>query len=373
MAFRRLLSKLLDQDKINTKSKNTLFERYGVNAASRINISQTTLNILDDKELFCEYVNGKTRKDIIDDLKIGDFTLYLYAKKYDALSLIKRSLVSQFEIDISNFLTEHNISYQQNVRNIIYPQELDFYLPNHNIAIECSGIYWHSELSAGRSISYHANKHDKCKNLGIQLITIFDDEWRNKKNIVKNILTNILIPNKKVIFAKNCKISNVTKEQEKEFLNNNHIQGYVSSKIRLGLFHNDTLITLMSFGSSRFEKTSVWELLRYSSTERVVGGAAKLLKHFITDNSPNMIVSYSDNRWFTGKMYESLGFKNTTEKIGYFYTDYHNRFNRFNFQKHKLVKEGYDPTKSEWEIMQERKFDRIWDCGQKRWELKLQR
>ncbi len=34
-----------------------------------------------------------------------------------------------------------------------------------------------------------------------------------------------------------------------------------------------------------------------------------------------------------------------------------------NFQKSKLVKEGFDPNKTEAEIMFERGFDRIWDCG----------
>ena len=37
--------------------------------------------------------------------------------------------------------------------------------------------------------------------------------------------------------------------------------------------------------------------------------------------------------------------------------------NRLEFQKHKLVKEGYNPTLTEHEIMLSRNIYRIYDCG----------
>jgi hypothetical protein len=39
------------------------------------------------------------------------------------------------------------------------------------------------------------------------------------------------------------------------------------------------------------------------------------------------------------------------------------RHHRFNFRKAKLISEGFGSNKTEWQIMQERGFDRIWDCG----------
>lgn len=44
-----------------------------------------------------------------------------------------------------------------------------------------------------------------------------------------------------------------------------------------------------------------------------------------------------------------------------------NRYNRIHYQKYKLVKAGYDPALSEWEIMKEQGYDRIWNCGQSTW------
>jgi hypothetical protein len=53
--------------------------------------------------------------------------------------------------------------------------------------------------------------------------------------------------------------------------------------------------------------------------------------------------------------------------VGYTYTDYKSRYAREKFQKHLLVAEGFDPGMTEWQIMQARNFDRVWDCGQTQW------
>lgn len=124
----------------------------------------------------------------------------------------------------------------------------------------------------------------------------------------------------------------------------------------------------MTFGKPRFAKNE-FELLRYAgtSTSRVTGGASKLFKHFVRTNLPDSIVSYSDCRWGSGTLYQNLGMAEQSSTVGYYYTDYKQRFNRMKFQKHKLVKEGANPHQSEWEIMQLRGYDRIWDCGQTKW------
>ena len=75
---------------------------------------------------------------------------------------------------------------------------MDFYLSEHNIAIECCGIYWHSELSSGKDRNYHYNKYKDCKDANIQLITIFDDEWNNNTDIVKQLLVNKIVSSKSI-------------------------------------------------------------------------------------------------------------------------------------------------------------------------------
>jgi G:T-mismatch repair DNA endonuclease (very short patch repair protein) len=365
-------SKSLDRSSIKKKTKDTIFDRYGVTAASRINLPKETLRILDDRDIFRKFVNDKERKDVLQQLQIAEHTLYLYAKKYDAASLFKRPLVSAFEIEVADFLTQNGIRYEQNNRTIISPKELDFFLPDYDIAIECCGIYWHSELSAGRTSQYHYEKFKQCKEKNIQLITIFDDEWNDKREIVMSMLRNKLLTNSK-LFARNCKIVSLTKSEAEVFINKHHVQGYTSGSVRIGLQHQGSTVAVMTFGKSRFNKKYEWELLRFCSNAVVVGGAGKLLSYFVGNFKPKNIVSYSDNRWFTGTVYDKLGFTEKSTTVGYFYTDYNKRYNRLAFQKYKLVSEGFNAMLSEWEIMQQRKFDRIWDCGQVCWELEIKR
>jgi hypothetical protein len=102
----------------------------------------------------------------------------------------------------------------------------------------------------------------------------------------------------------------------------------------------------------------------------VIGGASRLLKYFIRTYNPKQLISYADRRWSQGRLYETLGFefiKNTTPN--YFYVVKKRRENRFKYRKDILVKEGFDPNKSEREIMAERKIPRIYDCGCKLYKL----
>jgi hypothetical protein len=362
----KMKSKMNDRVSINKKTKQTLLDTYGVTSASRIGMSSDTLAILDTQYNFCEFVKNKTRKEVTDQLDIAAHTLYLYAKKYDACELFARPLKSQFEIDIAAWLTDNKIDFIQNNRTIISPKELDFFLPKFNIAIECCGLYWHGEISASRNPKYHSDKHKACSDQNIQLITIFEDEWKNNQDKIKQLLTNKLIGNNRT-YARKCKIIECTIAHANTFINAHHLQGTVSSKIKLGLTLNDQLVAIMTFGKSRFNGNDKWEIHRYCTSMNIVGGANKLLSHFISQHQPTSIVSYSDNRYFTGKVYDSLGFQRVSETIGFYYTDYHKRYNRLQFQKHKLVEQGYDSSLSEWEIMKQRKFDRIWDCGQVKW------
>lgn len=363
-----------DRDTIQSKARDTMMSRYGVSAPSRMHISPEVLAVLDDRDRLLEAIDGKTLDTIADELGLSTFTIVKYAKKYKINDTIKSPSNSAFELGVAALLDSMNVKYVMNTRNIIAPKELDFYLPDHNLAIECGGLYWHSELSAGRTKFYHRDKYLACKTLGIDLLTIFSDEWDHHQTIVENIIRNKIQPTSRLM-ARSCKVVECTLSEAKEFINSYHIQQYSPSTVRIGLQHDGELVAIMTFAKSRFSGkknangAATWEIVRYCASHNVTGGAQRLLSHFKKMYSSVNIVSYSDNRWFTGKMYETLGFTPVADTIGYSYTNYKHRFNRMNFQKHKLVSEGYDPSLTEWEIMQSRKFDRIWDCGQIRWEL----
>lgn len=282
---------------------------------------------------------------------------------------------SHYENELCLFLDEQKINYNTNFKIGDKKIEVDVFIPDFKIAIEINGVYWHNELF--KDDNFHLNKTNYCKENGIDLIHIFEDEWVYKKTIVESIILNKMgrISNK--IYARTCQIREISNSDCETFLNQNHIQGVVKSKVRLGLFYKNDLVSVMSFSKGRIimgGKKEEWELNRFCNILNyvVIGGASKLLKYFIEKYTPTKIVSYSDNRIFKGKMYESLGFKEISKsKPNYWYVINGLRKHRFNFRKSILVKQGFDPNKTEKEIMFESKKYRIYDCGNTRWEYVL--
>jgi hypothetical protein len=271
-------------------------------------------------------------------------------------------------------LSLYNKEIIRNDRTVLNGKELDIYLPDYNLAIEFNGLYWHSEDYVGKN--YHLNKTIECEKKGINLLQIFEDEWVYKKEIVKSIIKSRLNSFNVVIYGRKCLVGEIGSKTYKNFCEENHIQGTVNSKIKLGLFYNNELVSIMSFGGLRKSLGSKsieghWEMLRFCNklNTKVIVAASKLFSYFINNYKPKEIVSFSDKRYFNGELYQKLNFQFIKEtKPNYYYiSDYLKRENRFKYRKDILVKEGFDGTKTEWEIMSERGFDRLWDCGNKKW------
>jgi hypothetical protein len=281
------------------------------------------------------------------------------------------------EGEVKEFISSLKLLFEENTRKIIQPLELDIYIPSHNIAIEFDGLYWHSEKF--KINNYHLNKTIECEKQGIQLIHIFEDEWIHKQDIVKSRLMNILGLTPIKIYGRKCIIKEISSKEAKEFLNNNHIQGGINSKYNIGLYYDDELVSLMTFGCLRKSMGNnsiedAYELFRFCNklNTTVIGGADKLLKYFIKTYKPNEIISYADRRWSQGNLYKKLGFEFIhNSKPNYFYINNCKREYRFKYRKDVLVKEGFDKNKTEREIMEERGFNRIYDCGNKKYILKI--
>jgi len=301
--------------------------------------------------------------------KITDNPCTLCTPKNDGVSIQEKEL--------REFIISLNIDFEVNDRKIINGKELDIFIPSNNICIEYNGLYWHSEQY--RSNDYHLNKTELCEKIGIQLIHIFEDEWINKKEIVKSRLKNILGVTDKVIYARKCIINEISVKEKTKFINDNHMQGSVGSKINLGLYYNDELVSVMTFGGLRSSLGSksdknTWELLRFCNkiNVSVVGGASRLLKYFLKMYNPKELISYADRRWSMGNMYEKLGFEfiENTEP-NWFIINGKNREHRVKYQKHKLIEMGFDENKTADQILYENNMYKIYDCGTKKYVLNL--
>jgi len=275
--------------------------------------------------------------------------------------------VSNIEKEINQFLLSCGVQTITSSLSIIPPYQIDIFIPSHNLAIEFNGLYWHSENKVGKN--YHLNKTQICEQNNIRLIHIFEDEWLFKKDIIKSKLKNLLGLTLDRVFARKCVIKNVDPQTSSSFLDTHHLQGKINSKINLGLYYNQELVSLMTFTKPRLgigSHHSGYELSRFcNKTDTiVVGGADKLLNHFIKNYHPTQIISYADRRWSQGHLYRKLGFTQTNiNKPNYWYIIGKKRVHRMNFRKEKLKKEGFDIKLTEKQIMVSRNIERIFDCG----------
>jgi len=274
----------------------------------------------------------------------------------------KLSGTSIFEKKISDFCKQYYPNLIENDRTILDGKELDIYIPEINLAIECDGLYWHSELH-GIDEDYHLLKTIECERRGIHLIHIFEDEWYNKQDIVESMLLTRMGKIKNKIYARKCKVGKVSFDESEKFLFENHLQGPINGK-SLGLYYNDILVSILVYGKPRFNKNYDIEILRFCNKKNniVNGGLSKLVSHL-----KGKIITYCDLRYSTGDGYIKSNFKilNKTSPNYYYLDNYQKRYSRLQFQKHKLpiFLENFDPNLTEWENMQLNDYDRIWDCG----------
>lgn len=348
------LSYVKTPEQIQKQTKEERIAKFGEYAES----------VISDSGKLSDLLRSNTRQAVADILGCSK---RLIDKLVIAYNLEEFKSISYYEVIIDNYLKELGIeNVVRNTRKIIAPKELDFYLPDYNVAIEVNGLKWHAE-GLGKDSKYHLDKLNACKKQGVELIHIFQDEMDNSLDIVKSIIASKLNKITKVVYARNTIVKEIPYSDAAEFLNKNHLQRASKGTFcNLGLFDKQSgdLVSVMTF------KTGARgiELSRFVTRTgtQVVGGANKLFKYFVkTHNNVDKIYTYSDKRYFTGNVYEHLGFERKTDtQPGYWYFKGTNkREHRLNYTKSALLKKYPGMTGTESEIMKQLGYDRIWDCG----------
>lgn len=351
----------------------------------RLSVEFKTLKDAENiKELLQQLVHDNTLTELCKRFKVGKDTFGKLLKKYNVSFPVKYRSTGEQEVleFIKSILPEQDTILTCD-RTIIFPKELDIVIPSKNIAIEYCGLYWHSDAVNPDKL-YHVNKLNQCTEQGFTLITIFEDEWIHSKDIVKLKLSQILKCNTAItIDARKCTIREVeTSKERNNFLKKFHIQGGDKSQISLGLYFNNQLVSIMTFskpshlkgGRNKLNSDQTWELNRFATDTnfRVRGAGGKLLSFFKNNYEWNHIYSYADRRWSTGNLYIQLGFVQTSFSVpNYWYVKSPEikRHYRYNFKKSNLIHQGFDPNKTEFEIMKERGYVKIWDCGTIRFDM----
>lgn len=375
-------------DEVKEKIKETLQEKYGegiINPSQveslkkktalaisfsklKENLNEKQLEILLNKKNFENFINGLQNEErnyaaIGKLIGADETTIASYIKKYDLENLMKHKYsISSYEVEIENFIKSLGITnIEKNTKKYLDGKEIDIYLPDLKIGIEFNGNYWHSELE--KKNNYHQEKSLLAESKGIFLYHIFEYEWEEKKEKIKNHLSNLLVKNQNIIYARKCELKIIlNKSEKKEFLERYHLQGNDNSLYDFGLYYKNELVMLMTFCLARFTKGHDWELSRMciKSGYSIVGGASKLFKYFVNNyiNEFEKIVTYNDIGKTRGLVYKTLGFKkiNISKPSYVWYRSHLPVLSRYKTQIKNEIKE-----------MHSKKYNRIFDCGNNVW------
>jgi very-short-patch-repair endonuclease len=377
----------LHNKEIKEKVKSTFQEKYGVDnalASKEIyNKTQKSLKESNFKRLLANLKNYVIPLFSIDDYEKQDWRIkkkwkcvvcgtefehYFYCNIPRCPKCYPKIYgSSNIEKEIQEYIKYPHENNKRFNKNGKYKYELYIYIPDKQLGIELDGLYWHSELTGNKDRYYHINKNLFFKERGITVLRFWDSEWLLKKDIVKSMINNKLGYSKK-IYGRKCIIKKASSKDSRNFLNNNHLQGEINASIRLGLYHNNKLVSLLCIGKSKINKDYEYDIYRFCSliNYNVIGSFSKLLKYFIINYKPKNIITYADRRISEGNVYIKNGFELLKElPPNYHYTyKYTNIENRQNYQKHKLKENKYyNDNLTEWEIMQLNGYDRVWDCG----------
>lgn len=359
------------------KTENNNIEKYGYKykrtADLLITHNEKYQKVLSSKEESIKYLESFPQKpkaeELMADLNCNLNNIYLWLEKYELSNMIKNTK-SRKEQDIVEFIQSLGFEVKTNFRKAIAPMEVDIFVPSRNLAIEFNGNYWYSN-EKGADKFYHFNKSFACENKGIRLIHIYEYQWSDpiKREILKSIIMNALGKNDRKIFARKCEIKELTKRDVVEFSEMNSLHGHRNASIYLGLFYENELVEIMSFGKAFFSRDTTidYECIRSITkiNTTVVGGMNKLFNYFVNKYNPQKVLYYVDYNTHNGSSMPKLGFefesyskvglvnvsncKEVTEKYG-------KVFNR-KPQKYKEIQE----------YINQGKILTIYDCGVKRY------
>lgn len=343
------------------------------NQRSRAFSVPESLNLVDDENWLSRQLLDKSPDQVAEYLGVSESLILEKIESHQIPDRIGNASKAQSEVGsfISSF---YDCEMYFGSKAIIPPQEIDIYLPVHELGIEYNGNYWHSE-QRGKDKNYHLNKSRACASKGIRLIHVFEHDWFLNRPKVENLIRNALggcTP----VNSDQCTVCEVSTAEAGSFFKSHHLLNTTRFSKAYALFLDGSMVSVIGVGRSATLKgeRGAYEIKRFcdASGFTVHGGLTKLINHFISDfnNAVRKITCYSNlNYGISDSVLLGSGF--TELKVGrptYSYvhkSDYLKLYNRVDFQKHKLAEKlaTFDEHKTEYQNMKANGYDRIWDCG----------
>ena len=317
-----------------------------------------------------EYKSIKYNKLKFKHKKCGHIFDYSIANGKEPLCPKCYANFSRFEESVRNFCEQHfeNITY--NSRQIIPPLEIDIFIPQLNIAIECNGVYWHREEVKGKD--YHLQKYVECAKRNIRLIQIFEDEWKHKQKLIESILLNAFGKSETIVDATQCQIYKIPQDLADKFLNHCHLEGSFTGT-HYGLIFDNNLVSIIS--TAPISNNSKYNLGIYRFCDmrntKVIGGLETLIDHIKRNHTNHNLAAYVDLRYSIGEELSNVGFKYShLIEPTFSYVKSNQRYPPpHSIEEAQSLLESYDLTKSIEENLNDNNFFKIYDSGYAIFEL----
>ena len=353
----------MKSEKIKQKFRDNYNTKYGVDNPFQLDVVKDKIkdtnreNLGVDYPTQCQEVRDKVRSTFME--RYGVPYTFMLSKEWVEANDSKPNR------DFAGLLDANNITYEREFRCGKY--SYDFKVGNTLIEINPTATH-NTRFSpyGDKSVKdryYHRDKSKLARDSGYTVIHVFD--WDDKSKVIN------LLKRRDTVYARNCEVRLVDTLECNQYLMAYHLQGKCNNQtIRLGLYHDNQLVSLMTFGKSRFNKSCEYELLRYCSHYNVVGGAEKLFKYFVDNYKPSSIVSYCDTSKFSGKVYDTLGFTHvkTNSPRKHWYSTKEKRHITdgllLSQGYDRLFKENHGKGTSNEELILSRGYLPVYDCGQ---------
>lgn len=320
------ISHPIQADEVKQKMKNTMLEKYGVdNASKRVeakkylgsgtqkkSYEKYILNNEFDQPMFTfeEYQNRKSDNDMLQ-FKCKKCGNIFFAKHYSGhhkhceicYPPLYRKTTSNEENQLTDLIHKIcNCTVLQNTKQIVSPFELDIFVPEKKIAFEFNGNYWHS-VKQKHDKMFHLNKTIQCENKNIELVHIFENQWRYNKQLVENMLKLKL---NKITYSGNIQCEKCDYKNFENFILSNSIYdvNVKFKQICFKIFSNEKMLGAI-FG---YVEQNVFHCMFISNCNFNTKSIKDILNNICNQLNINQIKFYENKLWnIHKKLFAEIG------------------------------------------------------------------
>ena len=277
---------------------------------------------------------------------------------------------SKWQLEVNGFVASLGFDTKVDDRAMLDGKEIDVYIPSENFGIECDGLYWHSMASGRCTPSQQEDKRLLAQSKGIDLWFFFHDEWEQKQEIVKSMISHRLkAKHIQKVHGRKCQIELCEPVDLRPFINATHIEGYVPAHFGLKLTFNDEIVGGCTLRWKRGSKRTILEIARmsFALNTHINGGVSRFIKqarHIASEHDAMSLISYADNR-LGGRCYSQFMTLNKMTAPRFWWTDFSTRYNRFKYRADQ------SRGMSEREVAEEAKVSKIYGSSNSLFSIRL--